>query len=251
MSIRWMAEVFELADLSESDGWLLLALADHADDQGGAIFPSVARMAHKTGWSIRTVQRAIRRLVERGMLIQVAEAHGQRPREYRLSFAGCARKLAYRDLKGCQHGVTPVTPVTPDTALSPEGCQKGPLRSERGDSIVSPRTVSKRIIREPKRGAKLPETEWPDDFLLTAERRAAAVAAGCHDPAVAWEGWHQRCLAKGLRYARWGAAWATWLTNHGRYGCPCQKAPLRGGGRVSTMDAAKNLAAKYAMEGKL
>lgn len=216
-----MAEVFELANVSEADGWLLLALADHADDQGGSIFPSVARIAHKTGWSARTVQRALRRLVDRGMLVQVAEAYGQKPREYRLSFAGAARKVAYGRVEGCQHTVTPDTGVTPDRAVSPEGCQKAPVETLRGDNILSPYPS----VREPsgkRQRKKAPETEWPEDFVLTAERAAAATAAGCRNPAVAWAAWKNRCLAKGLRYVRWGAAWATWLGNHGRYGCPCQ-----------------------------
>jgi hypothetical protein len=255
-----MAEVFELAGLSEADGWLLFALADHADDQGGSIFPSVARLAHKTGWSPRTVQRALRRLVDRGMLIQVAEAHAQRPREYRLSFRGLARKHAFGPRKdaseGCHHTVTPDSAVTPDRAVSPEGCQKGGVSPERGDSIVSPRTVSKRTVSKPSEKKRPVETEWPDDFVLTPERRAAAVAVGCSDPDVAWEAWHQRCLAKGLRYVRWGAAWATWLAHHGKYGCPCQAhravalPATRPGGRMSVMDAARVVAARMAAKGE-
>lgn len=260
MSVKWMAEVFELAGVSEADGWLLLALADHADDQGGSIFPSVARIAHKTGWSPRTVQRALRRLVARGLLVQVAEAHAQTPREYRLSFAGVARKLAYRprtpDVEGCHHSVTPDSVVTPDTALSPEGCQKGPLRPERGDTALSP----KPSVREPsgKRQKKIAvETEWPDDFVLTPDRRAAAEAVGCRSPDLAWEAWRHRCLAKGLRYARWGSAWATWLANHGRYGCPCQApgpglpAPTRPGGKMSVFEAARVVAARMAAKGEV
>jgi hypothetical protein len=244
-----MAEVFELAKLSEADGWLLMALADHADDRGGSIFPSVARLAHKTGWSARTVQRALRRLVTRGMLVQVADAHAQRPREYRLSFAGAARKLAFReDIEGCQYSVTPDTGVTPDRAVSPEGCQKGPLRPERGDSIVSPEpSVREPSGNRPGKRARVVETEWPPDFLLTADRRAAAVAVGCGNPDLAWNAWRLRCEAKALRYARWGAAWATWLSNHGRYGCPCQK-PVARGGKPSVREMAQGIAAEWAAE---
>lgn len=109
-----------------------------------------------------------------------------------------------------------------------------------GESEGKPKSRRQRVVAI--------ETEWPEDFTLTAERRQAARAAGCSDPELAWEAWHQRCLAKGLRYVRWGAAWTTWLSSHGRFGCPCQKQTPRGLGKPSVRDMARNIAAKWAAE---
>lgn len=54
-----------------------VAMADHAHDDGTSIWPSVARLAAKTEWSERTVQRVIRELQTLGILVLVEEGgHG-------------------------------------------------------------------------------------------------------------------------------------------------------------------------------
>lgn len=64
---------------------LALALADHADDDGTGIFPSVARLAKKSEISRRTVQRMLRDFEESGLLVVVSEGGAKRgdTREWR------------------------------------------------------------------------------------------------------------------------------------------------------------------------
>lgn len=56
--------------------FVLLAYADHADHDGANMWPSVALIARKTGYSTRQVQRITRRLESLGWLIE----DGQGPR---------------------------------------------------------------------------------------------------------------------------------------------------------------------------
>ncbi len=67
MSIRVMSEVWDDEELSPTEKFILISLADHADDQGYC-YPSVARLVKRTGFSERTVQTAVKRLCEVGKL---------------------------------------------------------------------------------------------------------------------------------------------------------------------------------------
>jgi hypothetical protein len=63
-----MTWVFTHSTAAGADRLLLLAIADHAGDDGGDAWPSVPTLARKTGMSERTVQRGIGRLVDGGHL---------------------------------------------------------------------------------------------------------------------------------------------------------------------------------------
>lgn len=67
MSIRVMSKVWDDEELSPTEKFILLSLADHADDDGYC-YPSVARLVKRTGYSERTVQTAVKRLREVGKL---------------------------------------------------------------------------------------------------------------------------------------------------------------------------------------
>jgi hypothetical protein len=63
-----MTRVWEL-DLPDSDKIVLLALADCANDEGHC-WPSVASLVRKCSKSERTIQAAIKRLVDEGLLVR-------------------------------------------------------------------------------------------------------------------------------------------------------------------------------------
>jgi len=65
-SVRVMAQVWEL-DLPEAQKFVLLAFADHANDDG-LCFPSIPRIAWKCGFSVRQVQRITAILRKVGLL---------------------------------------------------------------------------------------------------------------------------------------------------------------------------------------
>lgn len=67
MSIRIMTAVWERTDLSSTQKLVLLALADWANDEG-LCWPSISRLAVKSGLTSRSVQKSIRSLEETGFI---------------------------------------------------------------------------------------------------------------------------------------------------------------------------------------
>lgn len=85
MSVKQMSMVWEL-DLHPNQKIVLLAYADHADEDGDRVYPSLGRVAHKTGYSVQQVRRLSRQLVEAGLMERVEEGHGRgHTHRYRLT----------------------------------------------------------------------------------------------------------------------------------------------------------------------
>jgi len=86
-------------------------LADFADDEGGRIFPSNARVAADCGLSERAVRDAIRTLESMDLLVLVAAEQPGRhlPREYRLDLAALEKSAA----ESGGHDVPPGTTCRP------------------------------------------------------------------------------------------------------------------------------------------
>lgn len=79
-----MAEVWKL-DLPQNEKFVLLAFGDHADDEG-ITFPSIGRIAWKTGYTSRQVQVIAGRLRECGLLETISKTQAGRsmPTVYRV-----------------------------------------------------------------------------------------------------------------------------------------------------------------------
>ena len=69
MSVKAMAAVWD-ADLPRPEKFVLLALADHADHEGGNIYPSLGRIGWKTGYSYQKIISIVKSLRESGVLVQ-------------------------------------------------------------------------------------------------------------------------------------------------------------------------------------
>ena len=67
MSIRLMSEIFESDTLGPTERLIMLAIADHADDTGRC-YPSISRLAQRTGLSERAVRGNVRALENQGYL---------------------------------------------------------------------------------------------------------------------------------------------------------------------------------------
>lgn len=116
MSIKLMSAVWERSDISSTQKLVLLALADWANDDG-LCWPSIDRLAQKTGMAGRSVQRIIRDLEQTG-LVKRDEVVGKGNRYWILT-----------PLTDChpRHSVTPPltechpTPdtVSPNTSYTP------------------------------------------------------------------------------------------------------------------------------------
>jgi hypothetical protein len=110
MSVRVMSAVWQAKLTGPVEKIVLLALADHASDDGGNIYPSVPTLAEKCNVTDRHVRRVIKRMIANGVLVHdghVKVSHGWVNR-YRISLQA---------LQPLTHGqATPDTrSVTPDT----------------------------------------------------------------------------------------------------------------------------------------
>lgn len=86
MSVRLMGEIFGL-DLPAVEKLVLLAMADHARDDGTGCYPSVGTLARKTSQSRRGVQKIMRRLEQAGWIAPSKLSKGRRANEYRITLA--------------------------------------------------------------------------------------------------------------------------------------------------------------------
>lgn len=67
MSIRLMSDVWR-TELPTVEKMVLLVIADHANDEGTQSYPSQQTIATKASISVRTVQRSVNTLVEKGYI---------------------------------------------------------------------------------------------------------------------------------------------------------------------------------------
>jgi hypothetical protein len=93
LSGKLMGEVYKL-DLPRAERDVLLALADHANDDGGECYPGVDLLAWKTDFSTRHVERSLRQLEIKGIAVPVANSKGGRGQktEYKIDISKAKRK---------------------------------------------------------------------------------------------------------------------------------------------------------------
>lgn len=80
MSIKLMSLVWDNGPNDATQRFVLLALADRANDQGGSCYPSILELSKKCAMSQRTVIRAIDALVDGGFLVR--KRHKSRSNSY-------------------------------------------------------------------------------------------------------------------------------------------------------------------------
>jgi hypothetical protein len=89
-------------ELPHNKAWLLMALSDHAHDDGTRCFPGVGKLAWKTGYGARQVRRILHDLRDDGIIEPVAFVQGGRGRatEYTLYLARGTMKPLYEVDRG-------------------------------------------------------------------------------------------------------------------------------------------------------
>jgi hypothetical protein len=118
-----MAAVFEL-EIPATEKLVLLAMADHARDDGTGCYPSVETLARKTSQSRRGVQKIIRRLEARALLKPTAHARGGRSlsTEYQITLEKSEQSSLFSRQKGRTSDHKTANAVTERANLS---AQKG------------------------------------------------------------------------------------------------------------------------------
>lgn len=95
MSIKLMSQVWEKM-LTHSEQSVLLAMTDYADDEGRNCYPSYERLAWKTGYSKRQVQRIIQGLCDVEILIIVKPATQHHSPHYWICLNKACDKAPFR-----------------------------------------------------------------------------------------------------------------------------------------------------------
>lgn len=91
-----MNAVFQIdpSAVTATERLVLLNLANHGNDRGRNAFPSVSRIARQTSLGRRAVQKALRRLQQKGLIVAVGNAK-----------RGVGRyALALKTIRTCEHG---------------------------------------------------------------------------------------------------------------------------------------------------
>jgi hypothetical protein len=113
MSVQQMALVWEL-NLPHNQAWVLMAYADHADQDGEHVFPSIGKIAWKTGYSARQVQRIVKDLEAKGLMELVRYRKGGRGvfPLYRLTLEKGVKKSPFKNRDISKKGdiLSPKTP---------------------------------------------------------------------------------------------------------------------------------------------
>lgn len=138
MSVRVMSWVWESSRSEGIDRLVLLAIADSAADHGGDSWPSIATLAGKAKVDGRTVQRAIRRLVELGELTVKSNA-------------GKNGVNVYRVMTHPRRG------ATPGTESPPAERHPGSESPTPGRESTDPRHSATRTVLEPSTKATIQE----------------------------------------------------------------------------------------------
>lgn len=178
MSVQVMAWVMQHApsSLTGTEQSVAIALANYADNAGGHAYPSIKQLVAITHWAERTVQSALRALVEKGVIEVEREATHGLPAMYRFT--------AFRGAGDAPGGCSRFTPEVQE--MHPWGAGDAPKPSVRNhqerDTPPTPPEKTETTAEQsfafwwaayPKgRGAKATAlAEWQ---RLTAEERKAA-----------------------------------------------------------------------------
>jgi|WetSurMetagenome_2_1015567.scaffolds.fasta_scaffold33814_5 hypothetical protein len=171
MSVEVMAMVFKKYPVGGGEMLLALALADHADDTGCRVFPSVAGLALKTRQSERSIQYQLRKMEAAGFLVLVSESRGGRygTREYRIDLEYFSRGANIAPLKNEVKGCN----------LEHQGVQP---EVSRGAIAVAPE--SSRTIIEPSKPSVESKSRPQQKITFDAEQNKFNIPMSCYPP---WE----------------------------------------------------------------
>lgn len=213
-----MTWVWEHSEATGNDRLVLLALADCADDSGANAYPSLETLATKARVSRRTAIRCVANLTEDGS-IEVIRHGGRKGR------GGTSN--GYRVLMDAPSSSDDLTPLEERKECQPVTRDKSSLvtnqtevvtnRVRSGDTGVT-RTVEPMNRPEARKARRKPETDAPDEFLITDAMRAWAAKVGVtRNLDAITEAFLDHHRAKGNRWRDWQAAWRKWVRNQAEW----------------------------------
>lgn len=214
MSVKVMAHVWEHSQHKGSDLLTLLAIADHADDDGQA-YPSIQRLAYKTRMTERNVQYVLKKLEQSNELTMHRNQgpHGCHLFLIRLDGVKNFHPENFAPLKTFQgeaHFTGGVKPISPEPSLEPS--EKKNKKKEK-TPLSPPKGTRTRALK-----FLLPESQAEQDTLkatilddtLTAWCTKKGLTFDLDDQ---WDAFTRKALANGYKYTDWRLAFMNWLTS--------------------------------------
>lgn len=190
MSVKVTAAVWERSAAEGTDRLVLLALADHADDETWSCWPSLSHLAAKCRISERTVRRSLRDLEAAGEVQTVTRAGTSSRYHIRLNNPGQPVRPGQSDppdnLTGPDNGVRP----TPDNGVRPprtgrvRGTINEPSEKPSAGSDTRARTIARRFADI--RTANQPGIRNPAAYARSIAGRHIAVAQAYIDANPGW-----------------------------------------------------------------
>lgn len=152
MSIKIMTEVYQ-SGLDKALKAIALAYADHADDNGNNIFPSVPYIAWKTGYTDRTVQRITKKLVGAGILVPDGDGPKGTNKYHMITGKLPVREPFYPDELQRGDKISGVTSTTEMSPMSPDPSYKSTISKDivpadaKKESRARPETDHQKMVR--------------------------------------------------------------------------------------------------------
>jgi biotin operon repressor len=196
VSIRIMSAVFESKTLGPTERLVMLALADHADDEGKC-YPSILRLCERTGLSERAVQTNVKKLTEAGYLaVHIGGGKGN------------ANLYFVSPNPAANAPRTKCTPA-PDAPQTPHDVRPNPAPDapEPSGNIKEP-SIEAAPRRRRKPEVAIPEGWVPNERNIADARERGFSAWEIEDEADKFRNHH---TARGSLFRDWDAAWRTWL----------------------------------------
>lgn len=194
-----MSMIWDYGPIRQSDRFVLLAIADNADDDGEA-WPSIALLCRKTCMSERGIQTIIRRLQAEGWL-NIETGKGRKNCNL-YTIKKPAGNAPAQDAPPHMDAETPHMDVKNPAPHAPEPS----YNHQKEPSSLAP---------SPQRPKKVKATRMPSDAVISEKQIQIAKEKG-HTEAEAvaqFERFKDGALSKGRMYVDWDAAWRNWFTS--------------------------------------
>lgn len=238
MSMKLMVRVQEEVEVTRAQHAVLLAMANHADDDGKHCFPSVDRIAWTAGYKPRAVISAMSELRAMGVLVEVAPAAGRRPVEYEIHLEKAPKKATFEEWKkaNSRHARGAQDASVRTDQIDSRGASDAPVQTVQGCNLrrVGVHSTTQGVHSTTRRGApdapepvnqsqepvkgtvgsaKARATRIPEDFTVTDAMREKAIGYGVHPLQIdnQTEMFLNHHRAKGSTFVDWRAAWYTWM----------------------------------------
>jgi len=208
MSIRVMDRVWTHSQSKGIDRLVLLAIADHASDDGGDAWPSIPTLMTKTGLSERGVQSAVHRLVELGELVIETAGGGRGHSNHYRVVLNPAPETPYEKPRSV-NGVSETpngkprlgVPETPhETSINP-----APRAPEPSTNQLQPSRETARA-----RGTRLPDDWKPNDDMREWTLTQLSKAEAGRELTKFRNYWQAKAGAA-ARKVNWDKVWHNWI----------------------------------------